>query len=141
MEGAGSTRLRMLDYDSLRDGATRLLEKLKDVEHRPSVLVLTSSHDKKDLIELFSYEMLTNVAVKSIGLSMTEIAVTVRKILTNDIFGIEKYLTWGSQPHYQTLCSPVDRVKTLNLLKIICASSRAIGDSRLSLGPWATSYS
>src|SRR5262249_35160026 len=41
---------------------------------------------------------LTNLVAKDIEIFAEEMVITVEKILRRDIFGMEKYLTWGIQP-------------------------------------------
>jgi len=72
----------------------------------PVVLVVTDSCDRADLLDLFAHDMLGNSLVKGAALGTQELVVTVQKLVHNDIFGLEKYLTWGTPMHReQVRCS------------------------------------
>lgn len=102
-------RLIVLDYDSVRNEAPHILKKISCLENTPAVLVVTSTRDKHDLIELFSHDTLTNLVAKNMDVNANELVVTVQKILRNDIFGFEKYLTWGVVPSEVTVTSSADK--------------------------------
>jgi hypothetical protein len=92
-----SCRLVVVDYDTLPEHSLALLSELSRRPNKPRVLVVTSTRDKKDLIELLSHEALTNLVARNTAIHPTELIVTVQKLMRHDIFGLEKYLTWGVQ--------------------------------------------
>ncbi len=95
LDQVANCRLVVLDYDSARALSTDVMRRLAVMPLPPPVLVVTSSRDKGDLIELFSHTVMTNLVAKNQDLLASELIVTVRKIMHNHIFGLEKYLTWG----------------------------------------------
>lgn len=110
-------RLAVLDYDSLRNEAKTFLEEISRLKSPPPVLVVTASRDKQDLIDLLSHEVLTNLVAKNVDLKASELVVTVQKILRNDMFGLEKYLTWGVEPISQVITSSADKTPALDRLE------------------------
>ncbi len=101
----GNCRLVVIDYDTVRDSARRVLESISQRNDRPAVLVVTATRDKNDLIDLMSHEVLTNLVAKNTDLKATELVVTVQKIMRADVFGFEKYLTWGVHPYTEVITS------------------------------------
>lgn len=89
--------LIILDSDSTLCHAERLVEQVKRCKSPPAVLALTSGSNRQQVAELLSQRILTNLFVKNVEMTADELIVTVQKILRNDIFGLEKYLTWGAQ--------------------------------------------
>jgi hypothetical protein len=61
-------------------------------------LVLSEQKGKDSLVRLFRSATLTNLLAKDVGILAEELVITVEKILRRDIFGLEKYLTWGITP-------------------------------------------
>ena len=88
-------RLVVLDYDSLAANALAILDRIAELQPRPLVLVVTATRAKEDLIELLSHESFTNLIAKNVEINASELVVTVQKIISNDVFGLEKYLSWG----------------------------------------------
>jgi hypothetical protein len=129
---ATSCRLLVIDYDSVSDGNTRqLLENVSSAPRRPAVLVLTSSQEKERFIELLSQEALTNIIAKNHAVHASELIVTVQKIMRNDVFGIDKYLTWGIHAHEVTITSSNQKSEIIDqvekYLDMIGVNRRLIG--------------
>jgi hypothetical protein len=134
-------KLAIIDYDSIRAGAKDVLEGLGKRKRPPAVLVLTATRDKNELIELFSHEVLTNLIAKNTDIKASELIVTVQKILHNDLFGFEKYLTWGISPIEEVVTSSsqkdeilenVDRYLTnIGCNKRLIALAKTVGDEFL----------
>jgi hypothetical protein len=124
-------KLVVLDYDALRSTATTVMRHLSSLESPPPVLVVTSSRDKTDLIELFSHNALTNLVAKNDDLLADELIVTVQKIINNDIFGIEKYLTWGVHTFEYVIASSEGRQAPMNALRSYLES---LGANRRLIG-------
>jgi len=139
-EDLDGCRLVVLDYDSLRDDASVHLTKIEEAEIPPAVLILTASKEKADLISLLSHKVLTNLFAKNTDLKATELIVTVQKIITNDIFGIDKYLTWGVDVHEETIVSSakeasVDRLqdylRSIGINRRLAELARSVADEFL----------
>ncbi len=137
--GAGNTyvvpdrkyRLVVFDYDTLKSDAARLLAQAASLDRPPPVLVLTSTRDKKDLVDLFAHEVLTNLVAKNTDVTQNELVVTVQKIMRNEIFGLEKYLTWGIAPVEERITCSKDKEAVIgrltDYLNAIGCNSRLVG--------------
>jgi hypothetical protein len=87
--------LLFLNYDHADDAAKALVRKLMDQPGSPPAVLLSEKKDKAHLIQLFSHERLRNLIARNDQVAEEEVIITVEKILRQDIFGIDKYLTWG----------------------------------------------
>lgn len=89
----------IVDYDTL-DGEERqaLLSRFGAKRSRTRLLLLSGGLHRADLIALFGAHSLTNLIAKKESVDPTELIVTIRKILSGDILGIEKYFIWGVRP-------------------------------------------
>ena len=96
--GIASARLAVLHYDQTKPQSTAVLAALSRDPRCPLVVTLPAAH-KADLVELFSHAAVTNIIPETSDFLSNELIVTVQKILRNDIFGFEKYITWGMPRH------------------------------------------
>jgi CheY-like chemotaxis protein len=87
--------LVVVDYDSMHSDVLALLDRLSQQNPTPAVLVVTQSRDKHDIGALASHSALTNLIAKNTTFDPNDLIITVQKLINNDIFGLEKYLTWG----------------------------------------------
>lgn len=108
-------RLVVFDYDSVPE-PDGILGNLANAEVSAPVLVVSAARDKDDLVRLFSNEGLTNLIAKNTEVRASELVVTVQKILRNDIFGLEKYLTWGVEPVEHLVTSSAAKAEVLESL-------------------------
>lgn len=60
-----------------------------------SCVVLMTEHDARDLPLLMENGALTNLLSNPMPVLAEELTVTALKLLRNDIFGLEKYMSWG----------------------------------------------
>jgi hypothetical protein len=117
-----ASTLVILDYDSLRADANVLLDRIGRRCHPPPVLVMTATRDKRDLISLFSHQVLTNLVAKNTDIKATELVVTVQKIMHNDVFGFEKYLAWGAAPLEHVVRSSTEKESILEAVECYLSS-------------------
>ena len=89
--------LIILDSDAAIHYGEKMVGLLRSVEHPPAVLALTEEGHRERLASMLSSRILTNLFVKNLEVTAAELIVTVQKILRREIFGLEKYLTWGVQ--------------------------------------------
>lgn len=97
MPDDGAFDLIALSYDTL-DAAARpeLIRALAD-RQRTRLLLFSGGAWVSDHKELFGGRVLTNLLAKNgEEVGAEDLIVTINKILTADIFGIEKYFTWGA---------------------------------------------
>ena len=90
--------LVVVDYDSSKAAASALLAALAKLDRPPAVLVISSQATSQRLVGLLENEVLTNLFIKNVEVDSHELVVTVQKILRENIFGLEKYLSWGIKP-------------------------------------------
>jgi DNA-binding response OmpR family regulator len=60
-----------------------------------SIVALMSEHDLNDLPQLLENGALTNLLGNPMPILAEELTVTALKLLRKDIFGLEKYMSWG----------------------------------------------
>ncbi len=97
----------------------------------PRVLVLSDQKPKESLIRLFRSGSLTNLLAKDVDILAEDMVITVEKILRRDIFGMEKYLTWGIQPIEEVVSDSAKKNDHLARFEAFCndlgLNSRLIG--------------
>lgn len=92
------------------------LSRLDPAQPRPSLLVLTCEIANTELAELLTNSGVNNFVARrkgidgDEGLDERELLVTARKLVTRDIFGLDKYLsTWGARSHSFDIGSSADK--------------------------------
>lgn len=108
--------LLIVDHDHLGPEGVALLLELGTTRPELKILLLSQERDKQRLVELFRAPFLTNLVAKAGEIAADELVVTVEKILRNDVFGLEKYLTWGIEPELEVLTSSREKDQKLTLL-------------------------
>lgn len=125
----GDYDLVVMTYDALtEDQRSALIEEYGSISRQTDLLLLSAG--KVDYPTLFQSRTLTNLLAKnSDDVNVEELIVTTKKILTNDIFGIEKYFSWGVEPKVIRVSSTAQRQE---LLEAAHQYAEAIGiNSRL----------
>lgn len=107
----GEYDLLLLNYDTLSPEEREAVFKRFGVgATHTRLLLLSSGVYREDLVDLFSRYSLTNMMGKADeAVDPEELIVTTRKILKNDIFGIEKYFIWGVEPITLTVSKTSDK--------------------------------
>ncbi len=99
----GGYHMLLVDYDNLGDQGAPFLQEVAATYPNVLILVLSQESSKDRLVELFGAGFLTNLIAKNTAIESDEIVVTVEKIIRDDLFGMEKYLTWGVEPELHTI--------------------------------------
>lgn len=87
--------LVVMDHNMLlEEGGTAFVAEATAAGAR-GCLVLLKDNSAKELPSLFTVDALTNLLANPMPLLAEELTVTALKLLRDDIFGIEKYLSWG----------------------------------------------
>ncbi len=103
---AGVTPFVMIvDHQVVRSGAGRTLLTARDVP----CLVLMQDCDPEELLPLLSGGTLSYLMANPMPLLAEELSATVQKLSSRDIFGLEKYLTWGISIREHVLADAGDR--------------------------------
>lgn len=97
-EGLGNARLAVVHYDASKPHSASVLAELSRAPSCP-VIVVVPTAQKADLVELFSHAAVTNIVPDTSDFLSNELIVTVQKVLRKDVFGLDKYLTWGMPRH------------------------------------------
>lgn len=91
--------LSIINHDGLTpDERRRMLGQSPLRERGGRLALLSEKVCGEDLVSLLDAHLLTNLVGRGDGWLNADILVTVGKILRRDIFGIEKYFSWGVQP-------------------------------------------
>ena len=124
----GDVDVLVFDLDMDVDPGERdaLLESLER-DHRVGAVILVSQRDDRhSLAESFAKAHSANIILVAGELDTAHLLVTARKMLARDIFGIEKYLHWGSIIHSAEITSSeargpmLDRVEAF-LDEMLCS--------------------
>lgn len=96
----GEFDLIVVNYDTMPHAQRlALVEKYGGERSGTRLLLFSAGQVEGDFIELFKDKSLTNLVAKNnFEVDTEELIVTTRKILDEDIFGIEKYFIWGVTP-------------------------------------------
>jgi hypothetical protein len=110
-------RLIVIDYDSVPGIGAQILGEVSRQKRRPAVLVVTSGGERADLSKLLDYDALTHLIAKNTAIGANELVVTAQKILRNDIFAFEKYLTWGAHVYEHHINDSDQKARVLEALE------------------------
>ncbi len=85
----------LIDYDSAEGETKALVNRLLDNPGKFGTVLLSQKKEKEHLVDLFSHNQLRNLIARNTSLAEEELIITTEKLARKDIFGVEKYLTWG----------------------------------------------
>ncbi len=91
-------RLVVLDHRLLATPEGVALAERASAGAHAACLILLSETMGAEVPRLFSTASLTNLLVNPMPMLAEELSITALKLLRRDLFGLEKYLTWGAQP-------------------------------------------
>ncbi|MBQ9817373.1 MAG: hypothetical protein IJM59_07920 [Proteobacteria bacterium] len=92
------------------------------VSGKARILLLASRRKREEMSYIFHLPFATNIVAKTHDLAPEELIITVGKIIRNDIFGIEKYLCYGSTPVSYEVSSSLQKDPILNALSEYAAN-------------------
>jgi hypothetical protein len=107
----------IIDYDQVCADVEMVLNYLSAVQDAPPVLLVTSQYDPKKLTQILNHRALTNLIVRNTEFDVNELVITTQKIIRGDIFGIDKYLTWGPPVFQHKIESSRDKGWLIEQLK------------------------
>jgi hypothetical protein len=124
------------DYETLSEEAREhILDKFAVGTPRARLLLICGGNYKGELATLFSRHSLTNLLAKNTEVNASELIVTVQKILRRDVFGLEKYFSWGVDCSSARIQSSMDKGA---LLKNIGVYAEALGVNPRLAGQFCT---
>jgi hypothetical protein len=94
-----SPDLLVYDIDSETEQSKETLRRMTEWEAAPSLILLSENGGAPMLKELASYPSGYNLVLKRGLISDGDLLVTARKLINQDVFGVDKYLRWGSVVH------------------------------------------
>ena len=87
----------LIDFDGLsRRERAEAVEALTASRREVPFVVLSSSRGRDEHAEIFASRGITNLVAKNLDRDVHELVVTIQKLLRGDIFGVEKYFSWGA---------------------------------------------
>ena len=89
--------LILLNYDFVSTYDSTLLEKIKKIKKKIVFYSAPLSIERNKLVFLLENLGLTNFLARNLEVDSEDLLTTVQKIIRKDIFGIEKYFSWGTQ--------------------------------------------
>lgn len=119
--------LIVLDYRMATDDAGLALANAAARAGTRACVLLVGDSDPGDVPKLFERGALTNLLAHPMPILAEELAVTAMKLLSGDIFGLEKYMAWGAEPR---TCELADAAERADVVEAFAADVRAFG-----LGP------
>jgi hypothetical protein len=93
------------------------LSRIAESQAAPAVILLSEQQDPLGLSEVLETNANVNIVAKANEIDSGDLLVTVRKLVENDIFGIEKYLRWGSIIHSYMVNTSKERREMLDRLE------------------------
>ena len=108
--------LVVLDHSILDDEAGRAFVAAASAQGTTGCLVLVGEGDAEDIPKLFATGSLTNLLTHPMPILAEELTVTALKLLRNEIFGLEKYMSWGVEACTRELGNASDRSNAVDAL-------------------------
>ncbi len=95
---------------------------------RPPVVVLLQSTSRAELLPWFEQTVTAHVLHHDNAQQYNDLHVTLRKLVSNDIFGIEKYFAWGARERSFTLQHSSEKERLVSeaeaFAEMLCVPSR-----------------
>jgi len=104
----------ILFVDAQARQATELAELLEVVGDEGSVIILGDSLESDDIARLLREKGLDHLIAEPEGQDEAELMVTTVKLASGDIFGLDKYLPWGTKIHEREIRSYADKRAALD---------------------------
>jgi hypothetical protein len=108
-EDESSIDLIVFDLDSATPDNRRSLIRLAEMDSAPALILLSEQGNAPMLRDLASYPSGYNLVLKNGHIDNGDLLVTARKLVGRDIFGVDKYLRWGSVVHTCQLHSSAEK--------------------------------
>lgn len=116
-EGLGFLRQNKYDAVICDDSCVQLLRIAHQEKYGAKLVLMTSKDVAKNLQLMKDMLFIDNVITRSNedrNFTMRMILTTLTKILNNDVFGLEKYLTWGVEIHSLKVTASSERENLRN---------------------------
>ena len=90
---------------------------IKEKQSSAKLLLMTEENTLNYVDKLESYEFLSNIVARNEDdrhFTIKNITTTVKKLITGDLYGLEKYLNWGVEIFEQPIVGSKERVKLVS---------------------------
>jgi hypothetical protein len=122
-ETEGGFDLIVIDYDALSpEDRARYIREFSMPQRRAPVLLISAGCCRDDFVPLFASHALTNLLAKDGEVDAGDLIVTTQKLLQRDIFGLEKYFSWGVKPVVERITRSSDKARILRWAEIYLGS-------------------
>jgi len=114
--------LVVINYDTLNEVELALLTTgVEDPQNRARVVLLSQGKGREELVPLFSNQLASNMlALSDGGVQLDEFLITVKKLLQRDIFGLDKYFTWGISTRQSIITTSTEKKAVLLEIQEFC---------------------
>lgn len=118
----GASKLKEFNYDLVcaSESLEPVLDAAFEKDQLTKIVFMTSQPIENHLAHLIEKDVLANLLVRHPDdrvFNVKSTATTVRKLLSNDLFGMEKYLLWGTEIHELQVIKSEDRVTVIEQVK------------------------
>lgn len=128
---ATDTAPRLLIVDLSETEKTNLKELLAQLGWQPRVLALGTWEAQSDALSLLDVCQCENLIARDMGMDEAELLTTALKLMGRDIFGLDKYLSWGVEVRRQRITSYDDKRASI---EAVSDFARQAGCRRALLG-------
>lgn len=113
------------NYDAVpHSDLHELFSQYAALSHRPHLLLYSSNEIRSELSAMFGERALTNLLGRDSVADASALWVTIQKLLRGDIFGIDKYFTWGARALSLRLSSSNELEGLLDQMRAFIEPSR-----------------
>lgn len=114
----GVFRVLVVNHESLPgDELNRAIEVFKDRNPQSHVLLFSKSGSRRELASLMQHQHLSNFMSLNDELDSQELLVTIQKMVLGDVFGIDKYFSWGAHAFNTSIVSSLEIDSVLQDMK------------------------
>jgi hypothetical protein len=128
---ATDTAPRLLIVDLNETEKTNLKELLTQLGWQPRILALGTWEAQSDALSLLDVCQCENLIARDVGMDEAELLATALKMMGRDIFGLDKYLSWGVDVRRQRITSYDDKRASI---EAVSDFARQAGCRRALLG-------
>ncbi len=124
---AGGETPSLIVIDAATRQSTPVPQLMQVIGAGGTVIILGESLENEEVVELLHHKAIDHVIAAEDQFDEAELVVTSVKLLTGDIFGLEKYLAWGAQVNEREVASYEEKRAAL---RIVAAHAKQMGARR-----------
>lgn len=127
-DAKGDAEILFIDHETRQ--ATNVPELLHAINDHGSVIILGDSLESNEVATLLRERHLDHLISDSQNPDEAELLITTVKLVSGDIFGLEKYLPWGAKIHERKVSNYEEK---RDALKAVVDHAKAVGARRALL--------